>query len=164
MELHRLETTYETRQTGWGFDDYGRPTPVRTTYHIGHGQQLARQRLNDRLTQVGVAVEPTTDSRQVRRASDRKDEKAIARDADRQARADALAAFRANPGVVSSRKYAAGRAAHRKAANAAKANNRPFKHLHRSARLRAEAAWVAEIQEEIRAGDARPKRAKKAAA
>lgn len=49
MERQRLETDYETRQTGWQINQKtGLPEAVRTTYHIGHGQQLARQRLSER--------------------------------------------------------------------------------------------------------------------
>jgi hypothetical protein len=40
----RLATQYERRQTGVGFDDFGQLTPVYKTYHVGHGQQLARKR------------------------------------------------------------------------------------------------------------------------
>lgn len=40
----RLPTQFETRLSGYGFDKYGRPTQKYTTYHIGHGQQLARRR------------------------------------------------------------------------------------------------------------------------
>lgn len=41
----KLEPITERRITGTTFDSYGAPQPVRTTYIIGHGQQLARVRL-----------------------------------------------------------------------------------------------------------------------
>lgn len=42
----RLETQFEQRQTGWQINQKtGLPEPVITTYHIGHGQQIARRDL-----------------------------------------------------------------------------------------------------------------------
>lgn len=168
MNRQRLETVFETRVTGWGFDDYSRPSPTHTTYHIGHGQQLARQRADERRTELATrhAGQGVGDlhTRQQTRSVTLKARKAVEKDRQRDATAAELKAFRANPGVVSSRESVARRAAHRKAANAARANTSPFKHLHRSARLRAEAAQV--IADTTTEAPAKPKRvrAKKAAA
>lgn len=53
MNRQRLETTFETRVTGWQINkETGLPEPVQTRYHIGHGQQLARRRLNDRRAEL----------------------------------------------------------------------------------------------------------------
>lgn len=168
MNRQRLETQHETRQTGWEIDKKtGLPRPVHTTYHIGHGQQLARQRADARHVELAARHAGQDDAitrQQLRRETlDVRKQQAAA--AERQERADALAAFRANPGVISSRKVTADRAARRKAANAAKANTSPFKHLHRAARERAILAAAAEAEHAAEA-PAKPKRTrtKKAAA
>lgn len=46
----RLPTVYERRQTGAAPNAKGVIEPVYTTYHIGHGQQLARKRLAAQIT------------------------------------------------------------------------------------------------------------------
>jgi len=131
----RLEPQVERRQTGMTFDQYATPIPAFTNYIVGHGQQLARARLD---ALFSTPLPPSSFMRpQVRltvRKAAKKARAQVQRDADKAARA----AFRTNPGVVSSRKAVADRAARRKEANAARANTSPFKHLHSVARQFAE--------------------------
>lgn len=161
--MNRLETQYERRQTGWQINEKTElPEPVYTTYHIGHGQQLARTRLADRRVELMLRHKDQVDdvTRQQARRIIVKAKKADAAEARKAAAAAELKAFRANPGVVASRKATADRTARRKAANAARANTCAFKHLHSAARQRAILAAAAEQK------PAKPKRtrAKKTAA
>jgi len=128
----RLAPIVERRITGMTVDATGAPTPVTTPYIIGHGQQLARQRLGD-LAQPATTLPPAQRTKKARKAA----VTAAVTAARKAAEAAVLAAMRANPATISLRKIAAQRAAERKERAEARRNKSPFRHLHRAARERA---------------------------
>lgn len=153
----RLATQFENRQIGTERDLLGNRKPVFRTYHIGHGQQLARKRLADL-----PSADPSAPNDRPHKAR-----KAKAKQAERDRRLAEVKDHRA-------RSAPALKAAAERQEKVAEARRVPhpqgdLKFLNRGARLRVAAERLARMSAEIDAEDAKAKparksRAKKAAA